>query len=81
MVIRCWYIIDSRIFDRASPRFVPFLMGAIIWTFLLLEEIDRVPESYLRHLEGTDGLYDIRVQIATDILEYSVFLTKTNWLF
>ncbi len=39
----------------------------IIWTFDLIEEIDRVPESYLKHLDGTDGLFEIRVQLASDI--------------
>ena len=34
----------------------------IIWTFRLIEELPQVPESYLKHLTGTDGLYEIRVQ-------------------
>jgi hypothetical protein len=28
----------------------------------LIEELPHVPESYLKHLTGTDGLYEIRVQ-------------------
>lgn len=38
----------------------------IIWTFLLIEEVQQVPETYLKHLEGTDGLYEIRIQLASD---------------
>ena len=34
----------------------------IIWTFDLIEELDKVPEIYFKHMEGTDGLYEIRVQ-------------------
>lgn len=34
----------------------------IIWTFRLIEELPQVPESYLKHLTGTEGLYEIRVQ-------------------
>lgn len=26
----------------------------IIWTFELIEELPRVPETYLKHIEGTD---------------------------
>jgi phage-related protein len=48
----------------------------IIWTFLLLEEIEQVPETYLKHLEGTDGLYEIRVQIATDIFRIFCFFDE-----
>jgi len=30
----------------------------IIWTFDLIEELPRVPETYLRHIENTEGLYE-----------------------
>ena len=43
----------------------------IIWTFELIEEIQRVPETYLKHLENTDGLYEIRVQLGNNI--YRIF--------
>ena len=38
----------------------------IIWTFDLIEIIDKVPETYLKHLEGTDKLFEIRVQSGND---------------
>jgi len=31
----------------------------ILWTFLLIEDVQQVPETYLKHLDGTDGLYEI----------------------
>ena len=34
----------------------------ILWTFRLIEELSQVPECYLKHLTGTEGLYEIRVQ-------------------
>uniref|UniRef100_UPI004047E474 type II toxin-antitoxin system RelE/ParE family toxin n=1 Tax=Algoriphagus sp. TaxID=1872435 RepID=UPI004047E474 len=43
----------------------------IVWTFDLVEDLQRVPESYLKHLENTDGLYEIRVQHASD--QFRVF--------
>ena len=43
----------------------------IIWTFNLIEELPRVPEMYLKHIESTDGLYEIRVQYGSDI--YRIF--------
>jgi len=39
----------------------------IVWTFDLVEDLQRVPETYLKHIENTDGLYEIRVQLASDI--------------
>ena len=43
----------------------------ILWTFRLIETIEQVPEDYLKHLSGTDGLYEIRVQQGSDI--YRIF--------
>lgn len=48
----------------------------IIWTFLLIEEVQQVPENYLKHLEGTDGLYEIRIQLASDIFRIFCFFDE-----
>ncbi len=45
----------------------------IIWTFRIIETIQQVPEDYLKHLEGTDGLYEIRVQLGSDIFRIFCF--------
>jgi phage-related protein len=31
-------------------------------TLELVEQLPRIPENYFKHMEGTDGLYEIRVQ-------------------
>jgi phage-related protein len=48
----------------------------IIWTFDLIEEMDKVPEMYLKHLENTDGLYEIRVQQGSDIFRIFCFFDR-----
>ena len=45
----------------------------IIWTFDLIEELPRVPETYLKHIENTEGLYEIRVQQGNDIFRIFCF--------
>jgi hypothetical protein len=54
----------------------------IIWTIELIEELERVPENYLKHIESTKGLYEIRVKSGRDILEIFsgsfASLTKKN---
>jgi phage-related protein len=45
----------------------------IIWTFTLIEEIPRVPETYLKHIENTNGLYEIRVKIGSDTFRIFCF--------
>ena len=48
----------------------------IIWTFDLIEEIERVPETYLKHIENTDGLFEIRVQQGSDIFRIFCFFDQ-----
>lgn len=48
----------------------------IIWTFDLIEELTKVPETYLKHIENTNGLYEIRVQIGSDIFRIFCFFDK-----
>jgi phage-related protein len=48
----------------------------IIWTFDLIEELPRIPETYLKHIESTDGLYEIRVQFGSDIFRIFCFFDE-----
>ena len=41
------------------------------WTLKLLTCINRIPEKFLKHIEGSSGLYEIRVEASSDI--YRVF--------
>jgi phage-related protein len=50
----------------------------IIWTFDLIEELHRVPETYLKHIENTHGLYEIRVQHGSDIFRIFCFFNQGN---
>lgn len=48
----------------------------ILWTLKAIEELERVPESYLKHLEGTEGLYEVRIKHSTDIFRIFCFFDK-----
>ena len=48
----------------------------IIWTLDLIEDLQRVPETYLKHLESTDGLFEIRVQVGSDIFRIFCFFDR-----
>jgi hypothetical protein len=53
----------------------------ILWTLRVIEDLERIPEVYFKHLKGTDGLYEIRVQSAVvTFLEFSVSSMTTIWL-
>lgn len=48
----------------------------IIWTLELIEELQRVPETYLKHIENTDGLFEIRVQQGSSIFRIFCFFDQ-----
>lgn len=43
----------------------------IQYVFELIKQVDRVPEKFLKHLSGTGGLYEIRVEFQSNI--YRIF--------
>lgn len=48
----------------------------IIWTLDLIEAVQRVPEIYLKHIENTNGLYEIRIQQGSDIFRIFCFFDQ-----
>lgn len=39
----------------------------IIKVLDILENVERVPSSYLKYIEGTNGLFEVRVQLGSNI--------------
>ena len=48
----------------------------IIWTIKLVETLQIVPEEYFKHLETTDGIYEIRVKHGSDIFRIFSFFDE-----
>lgn len=48
----------------------------IIWTFRIIETQKQIPEDYFKHIEGTEGLYEIRVQFGNEIFRIFSFFDK-----
>ena len=48
----------------------------IIWTIELIEELERVPDIYLKHLTSAEGLYEIRIKSQRDIFRIFCFFDK-----
>ena len=42
----------------------------------MIEELQRVPETYLKHIENTDGLFEIRVRSGSDIFRIFCFFDQ-----
>ena len=48
----------------------------ILWTFRIIETQKQIPTDYLKHIEKTDGLYEIRVQQSSDIFRIFCFFDE-----
>lgn len=50
----------------------------IEWTLNLIKVTRQVPEKYFKHLEGTKGLYEIRVEVGNNIYRIFSFFDRGN---
>lgn len=50
----------------------------IEWTLNLIRVTRQVPEKYFKHLEGTKGLYEIRVEVGNNIFRIFAFFDEGN---
>ena len=50
----------------------------IEWTLNLIRLTRQVPEKYFKHLEGTKGLYEIRVEVGNNIFRIFAFFDEGN---
>jgi phage-related protein len=46
------------------------------WTLQLISTLDRVPEKYFKHLTGSTGLYEVRVEFGSDTYRVFCFFDK-----
>jgi phage-related protein len=46
------------------------------WTLQLIALVDRIPEKYFKHISGSTGIYEIRVEVGNDIFRVFSFFDK-----
>jgi len=46
------------------------------WTLQLIATTERIPEKYFKFISGTDGLYEIRVEVGSNIYRVFSFFDK-----
>ena len=54
------------------------VQAKIEWTLQLIRVTRQVPEKYFKHMEGTKGLYEIRVEVGSNIFRIFSFFDKGN---
>ena len=50
----------------------------IDWVIGLVRSLRMVPEKFFKHLEGTNGLFEIRIKVGSDIFRVFCFFDEGN---
>ena len=48
------------------------------YVFRVIKTVDQVSEKFLKHIEGTDGLYEIRIEVGSNIYRIFCCFDKGN---
>lgn len=69
------------------PLVIEFLDGIdgrdaqkILWVFRLIKRIDRVPQSYLKKLSGTNGIWECRMRTTGGVYRFFSFFVEAGKL-
>ncbi|MFR9651432.1 MAG: type II toxin-antitoxin system RelE/ParE family toxin [Rikenellaceae bacterium] len=60
-------------FEDFFKEQTPKVRDKIIKILDIIEQVERIPTTYLKYIEGTDGLFEIRVQMASNIFRIFCF--------
>ena len=50
------------------------------WTLQLISTIERIPKKYFEHITNSTGIYEIRVEVGSDIYRVFSFFDKGNMI-
>jgi len=56
----------------------PEVQDKIDWVIGLVRTLKIIPEKFFKYLEGTDGLFEIKIKVGSDIYRIFCFFDKGN---
>lgn len=71
-------IFHGQYFQEFYSRQRANVQEKIGYVFQLIRTVKKVPEKFLKHLEGTDGLYEIRIEVGSDIFRIFCCFDRGN---
>ncbi len=57
-------------------RLRPEVKKKFNWTLQLISTLERIPEKYFKHITGSTGIFEIRVEVGSDIYRVFSFFDK-----
>lgn len=64
-------------FFKAQPQKV---RDKVIKILDLIEQVERIPAAYLKYIEGTNGLFEVRVQVGSNIFRIFCFFDGNKFV-
>ena len=68
----------GKYFNEFYSKLGKDLQDKIDWTFELIKAVNQIPKKYFKHLESTDGVYEIRVEYESNIYRILCFFDEGN---
>lgn len=54
------------------------VQNKIDWVIGLVRSLRMIPEKFFKHIEGTEGLFEIRIKVGSDIFRIFCFFDEGN---
>ena len=67
-------------FDEFFMAQQPKVRDKIIKLLDIIEQVDRIPSNYLKYMEGTNGLFEVRVQFGNNIFRIFCFFDGNRFV-
>lgn len=64
-------------FFNAQPQKV---RDKIIKILDIIEQVERIPATYLKYIDGTNGLFEVRVQLGSNIFRIFCFFDSNKFV-
>jgi len=76
--IRTVYFYKSYFKDFLNELKSSKVRDKVLYVLRIIETVQRISTDHLKHIEGTDGLYEIRIQSGSDIYRVFCFFDAGN---
>jgi phage-related protein len=75
--MRTTYVYGTEFWDFYYSQ-KPEIQDKLDWVIGLVRTLRMVPEKFFKHLEGTDGLFEIRINVGSNIFRIFCFFDEGN---
>jgi len=73
--IRTIYVFGDDFWDFYNAMNIA-IQGKIDWVIDLVKSLPQIPEKYFKHIEGTSGLYEMRIKLGSNIYRIFCFFAE-----